>query len=84
MIVIEKGIPLPVKRKQFVPGARNGPTYPWPDMEVGDSFFVKRKYTSMDSTIAHANVRYYPKRFVGATVFDKQRQATGTRIWREL
>ena len=67
IIRIEKGIPLPSA------GAPHG-TYPFAEMEVGDSFVIPlTKRPSISSVLG----RYGPKRFVTRKISD-----TECRVWR--
>ena len=76
MIVIEKGIP--------VPGPEGRPkTYPWADMEVGDSFFVecpqveaRRLRATLYSCKRNYERRTPPKKFTC------RQCRKGIRVWR--
>ena len=69
MFEIEKGIEIPEARA----GKR---TYPWQEMEIGDSFFVKGgTYDQLNSATSYAGSRRN-KKFVVRVVPE------GVRIWR--
>ena len=67
MIAIEKGVPIPVGRRS---------KYPWRDMEVGDSFFVRGK-TSATLNGARVNAQN-GTRFK----FKLKNVEGGVRVWR--
>lgn len=72
-IKIEKGIAIPT------PSGRGAPKYPWHEMEIGDSFFLKKDVVPMSrmySHISQANKRYAPKKFT------LRKLENGVRIWR--
>lgn len=74
---IEHGIPFPRK-------AGRGYVYPFPDMQVGDSFAVAcaggDTYKLMNNL--NACSRGYAKRTGGAAKFSTRRVDGGVRIWR--
>ena len=65
---IEKGVPKPF------PGRR---LLPWREMEIGDSFFVPGKTTTLASV---ANRYYAPNRYESHTVTENG--VKGCRVWR--
>lgn len=68
-IKIEKGVPIP----------RKGLKYPWPEMEVGDSFafFPNLKPVSAYAATHNASKAYAPRKF------EARRDADGNmRCWR--
>lgn len=73
MIPIDKGVPIPRRRY-----GRRGPrphVYPWAQMTVGDSFFVRgggRSVTSIMADAARAHGHRYTSRAVTG----------GVRVWR--
>jgi len=71
--VIEKGIPIPERRRGNLGGASN--RYPFGQMEVGDSFFCPGASSSVE---AAANL--YGKR--SDRKFSARYVEGGTRIWR--
>ena len=68
MIKIDKNIPIPssnvIKRK-----------YPYKEMEIGDSFFVNKRHTEFQASLA------YFRRTTG-NQFKAHKENTGLRIWR--
>lgn len=72
---IDKGVPLPPHRPSG--GMGRLPTYPWHQMEVGDSFFVPGGVLKKLATAASATARRHPPlRFSLRTVDG------GVRVWR--
>ena len=76
MIKIDKDVPMPDVRG----GLGRKIKYPWPDMEVGDSFLVgdaaKSKKGLYHSIIFSPSKRYAPKRF------SQRATPEGLRVWR--
>lgn len=71
MIQIEKNIPIPENAR------RGRPSYPWADMDIGDSFFVPSvTKKSAKSTCRHASLRHEPMKFICHDV------EGGVRAWR--
>ena len=69
MYKIEKGIEIPESGSGV-------PKYPWKEMEVGDSFFVKNvPYNTLHSSTSYAGSRYHMK-------FSARKVEGGYRIWR--
>lgn len=70
-IKIEKGIPIPEG------DGRRGraPKYPWRNMEVGDSFFVREKPSAVARGACEAGKRC-GRKFISRRIDD------GVRIWR--
>ena len=78
MLEIQKDIPLPkeIRRK------REERTYPWNEMEVGDSFLVpldQRGFRRLVSTVSACAVSAAKVRGTHYTV---QRESGGVRVWR--
>jgi hypothetical protein len=75
-ITIQKGIAIPARAK------RSTKKYPFADMEVGDSFFVRDTKTpdKTRNTIASA-ASYYKKKNKRYNFYTKL-YVTGVRIWR--
>lgn len=69
-IKIEKGIPIPPKRRSPVANR-----YPWRNMEIGDSF-----YADVDVLQVQSNA-YQTGKALGRRFFVKQ-QGSGVRVWR--
>lgn len=69
MVKIDKGIPLPK--------AATREKYPFREMNVGDSFFVKETVASSSASLA--NKRFAPKRFASRKVTVGGQ--SGLRIW---
>lgn len=69
MFTIEKDVPVPVG------GTRR--KYPFPDMEVGDSFFIADPLRVQSLRFAAS---YWGKRH--GTQFSVRREGTGCRCWR--
>lgn len=67
---IEKGIPVPAK------GTGRASMYPWDDMEIGDSFFVKGKKSS---ALSATTKRIAKTRGFKFTV---RQLEGGVRVWR--
>jgi len=65
---IEKGVPIP----NIIPSRS---IYPFRDMEVGDSFFVKC-HKNIYSTVTTHNKRNAPK------IFTARKEGSGFRVWR--
>lgn len=68
MIEVEKGIPMPPPRSHT--------KYPWHDMDVGDSFFIKDGNTNKVSTAGRTN-----KQKTGRSYCVRQVEG-GVRVWR--
>jgi hypothetical protein len=68
-IKIDKGVPIPAPN--FGPISK----YPFTELEVGDSFFVKEKQTVMASACAGHGKRHNKK-------FTTRSENGGTRVWR--
>ena len=64
---IEKGIPIPVKRKK----------YPFAEMEVGDSFFIEKK----QSTVSVA-CSWFVREVKPEWGFTCRKENNGVRVWR--
>lgn len=77
MIKIQKGIAIPTRAR------KSNNKYPFAQMEVGDSFFVKDTKTpdKTRNTLASA-VWYYKKRNGSKTNFYTKMYVTGVRVWR--
>jgi len=67
---IDKGIPIPFVRTY------NKRVYPFRDMEIGDSFFINRKRTTVAA--AAVNYAYLHPEYKFTTVVEGE----GTRVWR--
>lgn len=73
MIKIEKNIPMPSV------GARGRQkTYPFDEMEVGDSFYVEDRTTSQISSLAYN----WKQRHGSNSKFVVKQEGPGARIWR--
>ena len=74
-IKIEKGIPLPEETR-----GRNS-KYPWGEMEIGDSFFIKdaEKYSVRYRTVQQCASRYGKLR---DKKFKSTSEGSGIRVWR--
>lgn len=72
-IEIEKGIPVPEKQK--------GRKYPLPEMEVGDSIFIKG-YTRSKHQGIYNVCRCFSKNHNPSTKFVIRKWWDGIRIWR--
>jgi hypothetical protein len=74
LFIVEKNIKMPVakpkKRKRFE-------KYPWSKMQIGDSFFVPNKITSVMSAAAVTAAKRNP-----GTKFSVRQMTDGVRIWR--
>lgn len=70
---IERGIPIPKERTRY-PGKKI--TYPWKDMEVGDSFFLSSANTNSVCSAARVYARFNRAKFITRTYDD------GVRVWR--
>ena len=73
-VEIDKGIPIPESR------GRGGISYPWKQMEVGDSFLLRDPKLSRGSNISQANRLYAPKRFTTRVINEGGRRVR--RVWR--
>lgn len=72
MFKIEKTVEIPGNA-----GRTGGPNrYPFPDMEVGDSFFVSGAQGSKAGPAAHTWGRSHGRKFV------TRKEGDGVRIWR--
>ena len=71
MIRIDKDIPIPDKKKAWA-----WRKYPFPDMKVGDSFFVPKMAPGHLSTAS----KRYKVQF--GMEFTSKRESNGARIWR--
>jgi hypothetical protein len=69
-IKVEKGIPIPAR------GSNRGSTYPYKQLEVGDSFYVKGKTAAKFSASAYNQAR---KAGIKVTV---RNEKDGVRVWR--
>lgn len=69
---IDKGIPIPERRKAFS-------KYPFKEMEIGDSFFIDKKLTTI-SSVAFQATKKTGYKFSLRTVEEKKKK--GTRCWR--
>lgn len=69
-IVVEKNVPMP-------PPPRNHRKYPWDEMEVGDSFFIKGSTSGKLSTAAWAAAKTRP-----GWKFITRKVEGGAAIWR--
>jgi hypothetical protein len=72
-IKIEKTVPMP---RRTGPGAPF--KYPWRDMAVGDSFFVKNQTTQQISSTA----RSWGERQTPPIKFSTRTENDGVRVWR--
>lgn len=72
MFKIEKNVEIPGGAGSV--GVRN--RYPFPDMEVGDSFFVPGEQGSKAGPAAHTWGRVHGRKFM------TQKEGDGVRIWR--
>ena len=61
--VVDRGIPIPQSKR--------GPGYPWHEMKVGDSFFVKHRASDLHSLAKDQGINI-TVRYEGA----------GIRVWR--
>ena len=80
---IDKGIPIP---GSIHGGGRKKNKYPFEEMEVGDSFFVKcskEKRQNIQATLKNSTQRLPKMKFTTRFVTEKGR-GTGVRIWRIL
>lgn len=80
---VETGIPLP---PPYVRPRRVGlKKYPWPDMEVGDSFFVpftpEEPGTWVQNRV-NASAVHWLKRYARTRRFTTRQMAGGLRCWR--
>jgi hypothetical protein len=66
---IQKGIEIPLSAK-----------YPFPDMEVGDSFFIPANIAQTARMAAHQHGVRYGKKFCTRSV--KEGKHKGVRVWR--
>lgn len=66
MYAIEKNVPMPVGRS----------SYPFADMQIGDSFFVPNAKATTVSVAAHSSKKKLNMKFAVRTVNG------GTRVWR--
>lgn len=67
---IEKSVPLPSKRQRII--------YPFPDMQIGDSFSVpSSKYQNLNGA-----ARAYEKKNPGTKFTTRKMQDNEIRIWR--
>jgi hypothetical protein len=76
MIEIEKGVPIPERRGNWT-------KYPWGNMEVGDSFFVKRSGKTTLKLLQN-NLSTLSRR-VGKSIgvkFKTSQEEKGVRVWR--
>lgn len=71
--VVERGIPLPPP----VHAGGRPVSYPWPDMEVGDSFFTAK---SIRKTVAHTNKHGRYGQFTARVA--TRDGVKGYRVWR--
>ena len=83
MIKVEKGVPIPPRRWRGG-GPRGGdPKYPWPLMEVGDSFFIpthsRDEAILMNLKIGSSATTYMRKHGVK---FTARSLDDGVRYWR--
>lgn len=69
-IKIDKGVPIPTSRWS---GAKR--KYPFPDMEIGDSFFTDTKQETVGSSVA-TYAKFNNKKFTTRS------ENGGTRVWR--
>jgi hypothetical protein len=72
-IKIEKGIPMPTKKE-----------YPWDEMEIGDSFFVKANDNDIvktHSSIQSLGIRWFRVHKPDGKVATRKVEG-GVRIWR--
>lgn len=76
MFKIEKNIPAPATAGNT---GRNS-KYPWHDMVVGDSFFVKDGCKNNLRNLCHVTSKRLSKKFVSSVYSDKKNE--GVRIWR--
>lgn len=82
---IEKGIPIP----EFYKGKPYVPPFPWLDMKVGDSFFIKPNGVPIEKVkkILHAGLSYmkkskgYKAKAVGYGQAIREEKG-GVRVWR--
>lgn len=74
--IIEDNVPVPARRR--VGGG--GRKYPWLELSVGQSFFVKNppkiKNGYFVPLVAAPNKRYAPKKFIS------RKEGDGLRVWR--
>lgn len=69
---IDKGVPIPrLEKVQFKPNK-----YPFPDMEVGDSFFVPLEVVGAARVASGSYSRNH------STKFTSRKEGQGLRIWR--
>ena len=74
MFEVESDIPIP----------RSGmgrPKYPWPDMKVGDSFFVPNRPDGSRPAVSSA-ASYQMGRSGKKATYSTRKEAGGVRIWR--
>ena len=70
---VEKGIPIP---------ERSNKKYPWGEMEVGDSFFIKCEYTRLKHQSIGGSKTNWKKRHNPNCKFTVRRVDGGIRAWR--
>lgn len=77
MVKIDKGIPLPPRRRGGGAG-RTGraPIYPWREMEIGDSFFLPDIEPHLISSLAAGAAQRTGRKFATRIEGD------GVRVWR--
>lgn len=76
-IKIQKGIAIPTRAK------KSTKKYPFSDMEVGDSFFIKDTKTPDKTRNTLASAAWYYKKKNGNTQhFHTKIYVTGVRVWR--
>ena len=85
---IEKGIPLPERQYLGTPGEHPRLLYPFPFMEVGDSFFVPVGELSQDrrGALILVSARAFCRRRLGKEmhfVIRRDNENDGIRCWRE-
>lgn len=78
--VIEKQIPIPPPSSGKRGGSTRGPnadnTYPWAEMQVGDSILIPHRMRDSLST----SIRYHTKRH--GMLFTQRKNDDGVRVWR--
>ncbi len=86
LYIVEKNIPLPEREHKGTPGEHTRLIYPFPFMEVGDSFFVPNDGLSFyrRSELILTSARSFNTRRCGTMVFATRRdhENNGVRCWR--
>jgi len=84
MYPITKGVTLPPPPRRL----GNIPKYPWPDLEVGDSFKVdyddrpNRTPDQILNSLINAGTSWSDRNHNGERKFTARQRRTGVRVWR--